>query len=157
MKRLLLPLLLLLSLATLADAQNYSHRRVLEAASGGAARSGMYLNLAATGQVAIGYVASEGLVLVAGFYGGYESPTVGPCCGRYTSGFTGNTNCDVDGKRNLEDVVMLIDRIWLSKQALCCEANGNVDGDVESKMNLSDIVGLIDHIWISKVETAACE
>lgn len=79
------------------------------------------------------------------------------CCGLYTAGFTGNTNCDTEGKRNLADVTRLIDRVFLTKEVLCCEANGNVDGDIDGKMNLADVLRLIDHVFISKEETAACE
>ena len=39
-----------------------------------------------------------------------------PCCGAHTSGFTGNANCDVEGKRNLADISRLIDRVYLSKK-----------------------------------------
>lgn len=76
------------------------------------------------------------------------------CCGQFTSGFTGNTNCGADGKRNLSDITQLIDRVYLTKTELCCEANGDVNAD--SKMNLSDITTLIDHIYLTKSETALC-
>lgn len=79
------------------------------------------------------------------------------CCGRYTSGFAGNTNCSEDGKRNLADIIRLIDRVYLAKQSLCCEANGNVDGDLESMTNLADITRLIDHVFRTKSETAPCQ
>ena len=76
------------------------------------------------------------------------------CCGYYTSGYTGNTNCDVDGTRNLQDVTRLIDFIYLSKQALCCSANGDTNGDGVS--NLQDVTRLIDNIYLSKLPTEAC-
>jgi len=57
----------------------------------------------------------------------------------------------------LSDVTKLIDRVYLSKVPLCCEANGNVDGDAEGKMALSDITKLIDHIYLGKQPTALCE
>ena len=79
------------------------------------------------------------------------------CCGEFTSGFTGNTDCDVDGKRNLADITRLIDRVYISKVELCCEENGNIDGDLEDKLNLADITALIDHVYISKIETVACD
>ena len=79
------------------------------------------------------------------------------CCGFWTSGMTGNTECSSSGKRNLADITRLIDRIYISKVILCCEENGNVDGDIEAKINLSDITKLIDHVYISKPETAACQ
>ena len=79
------------------------------------------------------------------------------CCGRYTGGFTGNTDCDSEGKRNLADITILIDRIYISKVSLCCEDNGNVDGDTLNKLGLADITRLIDHVYISKVETAPCQ
>jgi hypothetical protein len=80
-----------------------------------------------------------------------------PCCGNYTGGYTGNTNCDTEGKRNLGDITKLIDRVYVSKAELCCEANGNIDGDEEDKINLADITKLIDHVYVSKTETAPCE
>ena len=80
----------------------------------------------------------------------------GACCGRYSSGLTGNTDCDPAGKRNLADITRLIDRVYLSKNLLCCEGNGNVDGDSSGKMNLADITRLIDSVYLSKVPTAAC-
>jgi hypothetical protein len=57
---------------------------------------------------------------------------------------------------NLADITKLIDRVYLSKNPLCCEENGNVDGDNDAKMNLADITKLIDHIYLSKQPTAAC-
>ena len=79
------------------------------------------------------------------------------CCGLYTGGFTGNTDCDTEGKMNLADITRLIDRIYLSKAPLCCELNGNVDGDNLGKMNLADVTLLIDHIYLSKRPTALCQ
>ena len=51
----------------------------------------------------------------------------------------------------------LIDRVYVSKLELCCEANGNVEGDELDKINLADITSLIDHVYVTKIETAACE
>jgi photosystem II stability/assembly factor-like uncharacterized protein len=79
------------------------------------------------------------------------------CCGFWTSGFRGNTNCSEDGKRTLSDITTLIDRVYISKLDLCCEANGNVNGGIDAKITLADITRLIDHVYISKEETAACE
>lgn len=79
------------------------------------------------------------------------------CCGLYTGGFPGNTNCDTAGKRNLADITKLIDHVYISKADLCCQENGNVDGDVLGKRNLADITKLIDHVYISKAQTAACK
>ena len=78
------------------------------------------------------------------------------CCGIFTGGFTGNTDCDSQGKMALADITKLIDRVYLSKTPLCCEENGNVDGDTEGKMGLSDITKLIDHVYLSKQPTATC-
>lgn len=79
------------------------------------------------------------------------------CCGAFTQGYTGNTNCDVDGKRNLADVVALIDHIYLSKTELCCPLTGNVNGSEDGNINLADIVRLIDHVYLSKTETEFCQ
>ena len=85
------------------------------------------------------------------------SPGDACCCGHWTSGLTGNTDCDAEGKRNLADITRLIDYVYISKVALCCPGNGNIDGDVLNKINLADITKLIDHVYISKAETATCE
>lgn len=74
------------------------------------------------------------------------------CC----VGLTGNIDCDPEGKANLADVTMLIDKVYITKPELCCEAAGNTDGDPEGKINLADISRLIDHIYVSKADTAPC-
>jgi hypothetical protein len=78
------------------------------------------------------------------------------CCGTYTGGFPGNTDCDTDGKRNLADITRLIDHVYISKADLCCGPNGNVDGDPDDKHNLADITKLIDNVYISKAEVPPC-
>jgi hypothetical protein len=78
------------------------------------------------------------------------------CCGKYTGGFTGNTNCDTDGKRNLADITRLIDRVYVSGALLCCEPNGNTNGDPGGLINLADITRLIDHVYVSGAQTAPC-
>jgi PKD repeat protein len=79
------------------------------------------------------------------------------CCGRYTDGLTGNTNCDTEGKRNLADITQLISRVYLTPGVpLCCEENGNTNGDPAGTLNLADITRLIDYVYISHAETAAC-
>ena len=85
-----------------------------------------------------------------------EWDILGPCCGKYTAGLTGNADCSGDGMRDLADITRLIDRVYISKAVLCCEQNGNVDGDSELIIDLADITRLIDHIYISKTETAVC-
>jgi hypothetical protein len=79
------------------------------------------------------------------------------CCGQYTGGYTGNTDCDPDGKRNLSDVTELITRVYLTPEVLlCCDANGNTNGDPEKALNLGDITALIDYVYVSHEETASC-
>ncbi len=78
------------------------------------------------------------------------------CCGMYTEGITGNANCSEDGKFTLSDITRLIDRVYISKEVLCCEANGNTNADTECKITLSDITILIDAVYISKTPPAAC-
>jgi hypothetical protein len=113
------------------------------------------ITLFAAGNGANGNLASTGDYIYTANVS-INPPVSGGCCGQFTGGQTGNTNCDPDGKRNLADITKLIDRVYISKALLCCEANGNVDGDVDAKLNLADITKLIDHVYISKVETAAC-
>jgi hypothetical protein len=86
------------------------------------------------------------------------SVLLGPyVCGQFTNGFTGNTDCDSGGKRNLADLTRLIDRIYLSRTLLCNEGEGNIDGDPLNKLNLSDVTKLIDHVYLSKAQTAPCQ
>jgi hypothetical protein len=100
---------------------------------------------------------SDAYVTDEGWYVDDISVTSTGCCGAYTGGFTGNTDCDTGGNMSLSDVTKLIDRIYLSKTALCCDENGNVDGDTEGKLALGDITKLIDHIYLSKQQTASCQ
>ena len=79
------------------------------------------------------------------------------CCGLYTGGYTGNTNCDTLGERNLADITTLIDHVYLSHAPLCCDANGNTDGSTDGQANLADVTRLIDNIYISHMETAPCQ
>jgi hypothetical protein len=83
--------------------------------------------------------------------------TATSCCGHFTGGLTGNTDCSEDGSRNMADITRLIDYVYESKELLCCRANGNIDGSPDGKRNLADITRLIDHVYISKRETAACQ
>jgi hypothetical protein len=78
------------------------------------------------------------------------------CCGQYTGGFAGNANCSEDGSLTLSDITKLIDRVYISKEELCCEENGNVNGDPEGLMTLSDIARLIDRVFVSKGPTEPC-
>ncbi len=78
------------------------------------------------------------------------------CCGIYAAGKAGNTNCSENGKLTLSDVTNLIDRVYISKHTLCCEASGNTNGSPDCKMTLSDITVLIDAIYISKTPPADC-
>jgi hypothetical protein len=78
------------------------------------------------------------------------------CCGIYTTGITGNANCSIDGKLTLSDITKLIDRVYISKDPLCCEATGNTNGSVDCKITLSDITVLIDAVYISKSPPADC-
>jgi len=80
------------------------------------------------------------------------------CCGVYTGGYTGNTNCDVEGKLNLGDITTLITRVYIEPETpLCCEENGDVNGDGKDEPNLSDITTLIDVIYVSGGQTSLCQ
>jgi len=79
------------------------------------------------------------------------------CCGLFTGGVTGNTDCDAQGKLNLADVTTLITRVYIQPDIpLCCEENGNVNGDLDGKINLSDITALIDNVYVNNTPTASC-
>jgi hypothetical protein len=106
------------------------------------------------GQTAVGTAGSDNFGLSHGFWQEFGTAS---CCGIYTGGYTGNTNCDTEGKRNLADVTQLISRVYLTPEVpLCCEENGNTNGDPAGTLNLADITKLIDHVYISHAETAPC-
>ncbi len=87
----------------------------------------------------------------------YQHVDIGSgCCGQYTDGITGNTNCSSDGKLTLSDITRLIDRVYVSNEVLCCEATGNTNGSVDCKITLSDITVLIDAVYISKIPPSEC-
>jgi hypothetical protein len=79
-----------------------------------------------------------------------------PCCGRYTGGITGNTNCSTDGDLTLSDITRLVDRVYISKAPLCCEEAGNTNGGADGQSTLSDITRLIDRVYISRLPTSTC-
>jgi hypothetical protein len=123
--------------------------------SGGTDGSSSNFMLAGTvGQTAVGAGSSTSFGLSHGFWQEYAA---GGCCGIYTGGMTGNTNCDTEGKRNLADITQLISRVYLTPEVpLCCEANGNTNGDPAGTLNLAEITRLIDFVYISHQETAPC-
>ena len=104
-------------------------------------------------QMAVGSAALTNYRLGHGFWQGL---TFGNCCGLYTGGLTGNTDCSEDGKLTLSDVVRLIDNLYISKNPLCCYASGNTNGSEDCKLTLSDVMRLIDALYISKQPTEAC-
>jgi len=78
------------------------------------------------------------------------------CCGYYTGGVTGNCDCDPQGRMNLADITKLVDRVYISRNPLCCELNGDVNGDGKANPNLGDITVLVDHVYVSGEDTAPC-
>ncbi len=108
---------------------------------------------ATVGQTTTGTGSSTNLGLGHGFW---QEHGGGGCCGLYTGGITGNANCSADGKLTLSDIARIIDRSYISRVPLCCEASGNTNGDAECKITLSDITALIDAVFISKTPPAAC-
>jgi hypothetical protein len=99
---------------------------------------------------------SDAAVIAEGWYIDDISVEGSGCCGIYTGGHTGNANCDEDGKLTLSDISRIIDRVYISKAPLCCEATGNTNGSVDCKITLSDITELIDAVYISKQSPEPC-
>ena len=114
-----------------------------------------FLLLGGAGQMTGGECASASYGLIGGFWEFSEDDD--GCCGKFTGGYTGNTNCDTGGLRDLADITRLIDNVYITKVELCCLENGNINGDAGGLIDLADITKLIDHVYISKTETAACE
>ena len=79
-----------------------------------------------------------------------------PCCGWFTGGFAGNTNCDTLGRINLSDITTLINRIYVEpSKLLCCEENA--DWNCDGKIGLADVTSMICYIYMDKVMCAPCE
>ncbi len=78
------------------------------------------------------------------------------CCGVYTGGISGNTNCSDDGALTLSDITRLIDHVYVSREPLCCHGSGNTNGSEDCKITLSDITALIDAVYISRMPPAEC-
>jgi hypothetical protein len=85
-----------------------------------------------------------------------QGPSPYECCGQYTQGMSGNIDCDPLGRRQLVDITLLIDHLYLSKRPLCCAENANTNGDLDGEINLADITKLIAHIYTTKEPTALC-
>jgi hypothetical protein len=77
------------------------------------------------------------------------------CCGLYTGGTVGNTNCDTNGDINLADITRLIDFVYVSHNPLCCAENGDINVDGVGP-NLADITGLIDAVYVTQNPLPAC-
>jgi hypothetical protein len=125
------------------------------ASGGGQGNAGGYLLRATVGQPCVGRTAVGSISLITGFWQDFESGDQ-ECCGRYTGGETGNTDCDIEGQRSLSDITILISNIYITHNPLCCEANGNTDGDPENLLSLTDIMRLIDNVYINHTLCAPC-
>ncbi len=104
------------------------------------------------------YVDSSGAVVgsILVESGNICTPLREPCCGLYTGGTVGNCNCSEDGAITLSDIVLLIDRVYVSRMPLRCEDNGNANGDTEGRLTLSDLTALIDHVYVSRQKLPDC-
>ena len=65
-------------------------------------------------QTATGEGNSPNYELSHGFWHVFGTGADG-CCGIYTGGITGNSNCSTDGKLTLSDITQLIDNVYISK------------------------------------------
>lgn len=73
------------------------------------------------------------------------------CC----SGTTGNVDCSAEEIPDIADITRLIDFLYISHNALCCEAEADVDvsGGIP---DISDITRLIDYLYLSHDPLAEC-
>jgi predicted outer membrane repeat protein len=79
------------------------------------------------------------------------------CCGLFSEGYRGNVNCDPDGLITLADVVTLIEHLYITGAALCCQENGNTNGSEDGLVTLNDITTLVDHLYVSHGLPAPCQ
>lgn len=75
------------------------------------------------------------------------------CC----DGSLGNIDCDPAQEVDISDLQILIDHLFISNNALCCEDEGNLDGDAGGSVDISDLQILIDHLFISNAPLPTCQ
>jgi len=128
------------------QSESFRLRRQIVGSGGQVAASASYRTHATVGEALVGGAESDLYLAGQGYWPDHTIPA-GGCCGQYTGGYTGNTNCDVDGKLNLSDITAAITRVYIDPVTpLCCEENGDVNCD--TKMNLSDITNLITKVYL---------
>jgi hypothetical protein len=73
-----------------------------------------------------------------------------------TSNRTGNVDCDDAKGVDISDLSRLIDNLYVSFGALCCDYGANIDGDPCNGVDISDLSGLIDYLYVSFTLPAFC-
>jgi len=69
--------------------------------------------------------------------------------GCYCVGTVGNVDCDYRDEISLNDIMMLVDHLFISGRRLPNPAEANADGDPAGEISLNDIMTLVDYLYIS--------
>jgi hypothetical protein len=69
--------------------------------------------------------------------------------GCYCVGTVGNVDCDYRDEISLNDIMMLVDHLFISGRRLPNPDEANVDGDPAGEISLNDIMTLVDYLYIS--------
>ncbi|MFZ5979280.1 MAG: S8 family serine peptidase [Candidatus Zixiibacteriota bacterium] len=83
--------------------------------------------------------------------GQVDSSCVG-CC----DGLTGNIDCSAEDTPDLDDILRLIDYLYLSAEPLCCLEAADCNGSY-GEPDITDITRLIDHLYLSHSVLAPCK
>jgi len=78
------------------------------------------------------------------------TPLAGPCC----HGTMGNAGCDNLEKVTLQDLMVLVDHLFISGRPLCCIEEGDMDqsgggSPVPADITLLDVMILVDYLFIT--------
>lgn len=74
------------------------------------------------------------------------------CC----EGLTGNIDGDAEDLVDINDVVALINSLFITFEPLACPAQGNIDGDLDGVIDIRDFARLINHLFITFEPLPAC-
>lgn len=74
------------------------------------------------------------------------------CC----SGGTGNVNNDPMDQKNLSDLTVLVNALFVTFDPLPCPAEANTSGDAACNISLTDVTALVNHLFVTFQAIADC-
>ncbi|MBD3402610.1 hypothetical protein GF420_06920 [candidate division GN15 bacterium] len=81
------------------------------------------------------------------------NPCPQPCC----VGTTGNVDDDAGGNVDLQDVIYLVNTLFLGGDPVPCPAAANIDGDAACNVDLPDVIALVNALFLGGAPPAPCD